>query len=233
MFKNFSIAGIAPFTTIDYPEKLSAVVFLQGCNWNCIYCFNRELRQPESFRLITFDDFETFLDSRKGLLDSIVFSGGEPTLHNGLRNLMLFTKNKGFLIGLHTNGSFPNEINKIIDIVDWIGMDFKATDEKYGEICGAPVNTLKIFSSIDMIVNKSRNYEIRTTYNPSLLSNEDIIKMARTLAGRGVTKYRIQHYKTKNNQEWKELIKKYPKPWIKKETRNTLKELFVDFEERF
>jgi len=101
------IGGVIPFTTIDYPGHLAAVLFCQGCPWRCGYCHNQELLDETAPAKFSWDEVLAFLERRRELLDAVVFSGGEPTMQPGLLQAIGTVKSMGFLAGLHTGGAFP------------------------------------------------------------------------------------------------------------------------------
>ena len=119
------VGGLTKLSATDYPGKLAAVVFCQGCAWRCGYCHNPELQPARSEREIPWRDVVAFLDKRRGLLDAVVFSGGEPTQQRGLEAAMREVKAMGFLVGLHTAGIVPWRLAKVLPLVDWVAMDVK------------------------------------------------------------------------------------------------------------
>ena len=130
------VGGLTPLTTIDYPGELAAVLFLQGCPWRCGYCHNQELMPRRSPFAIPWSRVIELLGQRLGLLDAVVFSGGEPTLQAGLGEAMLQVKSLGFKIGLHTAGIYPERLQAVLPLVDWIGMDIKSTRAEYEATTG-------------------------------------------------------------------------------------------------
>ncbi len=141
---------------IDYPGKISAVVFAQGCNFRCPYCHNPELVDPERFcDNLLMEDVYAYLEKRKGKLDGVVITGGEPTLQSDLMPFIQRVKSLGYLVKLDTNGSRPRVLQNIIQkgILDYIAMDIKAPFEKYSRVTGLLVNITQIKKSISIIKN--------------------------------------------------------------------------------
>ena len=132
------VGGYTPFSATDYPGRLAAVVFVQGCAWRCGYCHNPHLQPRASEGLMPWQDVRTFLASRAGLLDAVVFSGGEPTLDPALEDAMREVKAIGFKIGLHTAGIYPERLRSVLPLLDWVGLDIKTSFEAYDELTGAP-----------------------------------------------------------------------------------------------
>ena len=123
------VAGITPFTTIDFPGKLSAVVFIQGCPWRCPYCHNPWMQPREfdpSLEHGSWEEVASLLSRRKGLLDGVIFSGGEPCVDPALPAAIRAVKDMGYAAGLHTGGAYPRVLETILPMLDWVGMDVKA-----------------------------------------------------------------------------------------------------------
>jgi len=180
------IGGFQKFSLIDYPGKICAIIFTQGCNFRCPYCHNPELVNPKLFREpIDENDIFRFLEMRKGKLDAVEITGGEPTLQPDLIEFMRKIKAMGFLIKLDTNGTNPEVVEKIIKnkLVDYIAMDVKAPLEKYEKVVRAKVDKQKIKEAISLIMNSHIDYEFRTTVTKSILTKEDIIDIAKTIKG--------------------------------------------------
>ncbi|MDD5304810.1 MAG: anaerobic ribonucleoside-triphosphate reductase activating protein, partial [Elusimicrobia bacterium] len=114
---------MTPLSTTDYPGVLSAVLFLQGCPWRCSYCHNPHLIPADSPPEREWESALAFLRGRVGLLDAVVFSGGEPTLQDGLEDAMREVKAMGFKIGLHTGGAYPERLVALLPLIDWVGLD--------------------------------------------------------------------------------------------------------------
>ena len=188
----FPICGITPFTSLDWPGHLVATLFVSGCPWNCSYCHNRNLRESEERQ--TWDYLDGFLEARKGFLEGIVFSGGEPTLYEGVLDAMKLVKSKGLGVALHTGGSYPNRLRDILDaeVVSWIGLDFKATNDLYSKVTGDPQSANNFLTSLDLIQKRAVEFEVRTTVGKEVASEETMISMARELEELGVTNWVIQ-----------------------------------------
>lgn len=169
-----SIGGITPFTTIDFPGELAAVLFLQGCPWRCDYCHNKGLINRQTPTTISWDSVLDFLHQRKNLIDGVVFSGGEPTLQSGLLDAIQQVKRLGFKIGLHTAGTYPDRLKKILPWLDWVGLDIKAARSQYSAITGVAHSGLRAWQSAQLIVNSKLDYEVRTTLHPQLMNRTKI-----------------------------------------------------------
>lgn len=193
------IGGWQRFSLIDFPGKIAAVLFTQGCPFRCIFCHNEILVEPKKFQdVIPNEDIFSFLKSRKNQLQGVVISGGEPTLHDDLDDFILKIKDMGFAIKLDTNGLFPKKLKPLIDkkLVDYIAMDIKAPLEKYEAIIGVKIDIENIKESISLIINSNLNHEFRTTVLPSFHSKEDVINMAKLIKGSQL--YVLQKFIAKN-----------------------------------
>ena len=181
------IGGIQKNSFIDFPGKVSAVLFLSGCNFRCPYCHNPELLKdrPDCLAFLNETWVLDFLKKRKGFLDGVVISGGEPTIHHELFTLCDKLKGLGFPIKIDTNGSHPEVIQKLIDagLVDYIAMDIKTDPTKYFSFTSAGFNPKSIFKSIQVIMESPISYEFRTTCIKPLIDKNVIKKISRLISG--------------------------------------------------
>ena len=196
MTESILVGGVETFSTVDYPEHLAAVVFLQGCPWRCPFCYNTALQPVGSPTNFLWHKFLEFLQTRRGVLDAVVFSGGEPLVQNTLPEAMRQVREMGYKIGLHTGGYRPEQLQKVLPLVDWIGFDIKApfSAERYDAVTQTS-HLPQVLKSLDLILASGKDFECRTTCDPRLLSPADIEKMAETLAAKGVKKYFLQKYR--------------------------------------
>jgi pyruvate formate lyase activating enzyme len=177
-----NIGGLTPFTTIDYPGELAAVVFCQGCPWRCGYCHNRHLIPKQADTQDRWEEIISFLESRRGLLDAVVFSGGEPTMQSRLVSAISTVKQMGFLIGLHTAGAFPKVLEQVLPLTDWIGMDIKAPFEEYDMITGVPGSGDAAHRSTELVRQSGVLHQFRTTIDPFLQKNQRVKSMQQMAA---------------------------------------------------
>lgn len=208
-------------TLIDFPGELAAIVFTQGCNFRCQFCYNPMLVWPEKEGKLKYqrdhsrikeDDLFAFLKSRKGKLSGVVITGGEPTLHKDLPDFIKKIKDAGFKIKLDSNGTNPEMLEKVLEekLIDYLAMDIKAPLDKYEEVIGVKVRPVKsgeagaklfngvnlenIQKSIKIIKESGVSYEFRTTLVPSLHKKEDIEEMGKLIAG--ADKWYLQFFKS-------------------------------------
>ncbi|PIX96649.1 MAG: anaerobic ribonucleoside-triphosphate reductase activating protein [Hydrogenophilales bacterium CG_4_10_14_3_um_filter_63_21] len=189
------IGGFTPFTTTDYPGRLAAVVFCQGCPWRCAYCHNPHLLPADGPESHAWPDILRFLEGRRGLLDAVVFSGGEPTLQGGLADTMREAKAMGFLIGLHSAGMYPQRLARVLPLVDWIGLDVKAPSDAYPRITGTPGSGEAVFESLRLIVEAGVDHELRCTWHPAWLSAADLLALSDEIRNAGADRLVIQEHR--------------------------------------
>jgi pyruvate formate lyase activating enzyme len=195
------IGGLTPLSTTDWPGMLAAVVFCQGCPWRCGYCHNPDLIPPRGEHEIPWAEVLAFLRRRQGLLDGVVFSGGEPTMQAGLLDAMREVRALGFKVGLHTGGAYPQHLAAVLPLVDWVGLDVKAPFADYARITGAPGSGERARAGLQQVLESGVAYEIRTTVHPALLNDGDVTGIARDLATRGVKHYVIQAFRSQGCQD--------------------------------
>jgi pyruvate formate lyase activating enzyme len=180
------IGGIQKVSLIDYPGKISAIIFTRGCTFRCPYCHNSQLVLPNLFQdPIPEEEVIDFLQSRRKFLDAVVITGGEPTLQKDLLQFMKRIKDMGYLVKLDSSGIFPDVLERAIKekLVDYMAMDIKAPFEKYALVVGANPDMKNIRRSVDIIMHSGIDYEFRTTVVKSQLSKGDIAEIARSISG--------------------------------------------------
>jgi pyruvate formate lyase activating enzyme len=189
------VGGFVPFTSTDYPGALAAVVFCQGCPWRCGYCHNPHLIAARGDDEREFPRIVEWLANRRGLLDAVVFSGGEPTAQAGLADAVSAVRALGFKIGLHTAGVYPRRLAKVLPRLDWVGLDVKAPIAEYASLSGVAGGGIAAFASLDFVMQSGAAHEVRTTVHPSLTPPATLERLARELASRGVTRWVLQPFR--------------------------------------
>ena len=223
------IKGIEKFASKDFPGHISSTVFLGGCNFRCPFCHNSDLvLRPETLQTYSMDDFVKYLDSRKGWLEGICVTGGEPLLHDDLEILLHLIKERQLLVRIDTNGSFPSRLEAFIKkkFVDHIAMDIKAPLEKYQEVTRSKVAVEDISDSIDIIKKSGLEYVFRTTVVPDLIGAEDIEKISKMLNGAEV--FQLQQFVPSNTIDSEFLQKKPYKRGIIEEFANIARSYFPE-----
>jgi pyruvate formate lyase activating enzyme len=187
------VGGFEPFSTTDWPGKLCAVVFVQGCPWRCGYCHNPGL-QPRQGQDEGPDwpAILAFLGRRRGLLDGVVFSGGEPTIDPGLGEAVAQVRALGFQVGLHTAGVHTQRLASLLAHLDWIGLDLKASAAAHDRITGVRGSARAAMDSLALVARSGVELEIRTTIDPQLLDDAELLDMAPLVLGAGVRRWTLQ-----------------------------------------
>ncbi|OGT90548.1 MAG: anaerobic ribonucleoside-triphosphate reductase activating protein [Gammaproteobacteria bacterium RIFOXYA12_FULL_61_12] len=179
------VGGFQPFTTIDYPGELAAVVFCQGCPWRCRYCHNRHLLSRRGSEEIPWSGVLDFLHRRAGLLDAVVFSGGEPTLQRGLPDAIREVRVLGFKVGLHTAGCYPKRLAAVLPMLDWVGLDIKALPEDYPALTGVLRSGEQAWQSLRLLLDSGIAHEVRITIHPTFLPQARLMQLIAALGQEG------------------------------------------------
>ena len=193
--RQLKVGGFVPFTTTDYPGKLAAVVFVQGCPWQCAYCHNPHLQPRTEESPTPWHEVLAILKRRKGLLDAVVFSGGEPTLDPALADAIREVRALGFLVGLHTGGAYPRKLAEILPLIDWIGLDVKAQFVDYERVTGIAGSGEQALTCAEVVIKSGIAHEFRTTVHPDLISDASLLQLAQTLSAMGVQNYALQVFR--------------------------------------
>lgn len=193
--RSLAVGGITPFTATDYPGQLAAVVFVQGCPWRCGYCHNPHLQPRHVSGAIAWHQVMALLQRRQGLIDAVVFSGGEPTTDPSLASAMRDVRTLGYKIGLHTGGTYPSRLATLLPLLDWVGMDVKAPFDRYDAITQRRGSGLAAQASLTLLVQSGVSFECRTTLHPDLLPVHDILRMAHGLADLRIRHYALQQFR--------------------------------------
>ncbi len=190
------LGGMTPLSTIDFPGRLAAVFYTQGCPLRCGYCHNPELWESRGPAAIPWDEALAWLHRRRGLLDGVVFSGGEPTAQEALGAALVQVRDLGFATALHTAGVYPKRLTEILPLLDWVGLDIKAPFDCYADLTGVPGSGAKARQSLAAVLTCGVEYELRTTVHHRLLAPEDLMAMAQHLRSYGVRHWVLQEFRT-------------------------------------
>ncbi len=186
------VGGLVPLTTLDFPDHLACVLFCQGCGWRCRYCHNPQLIPARGEQEKAWADILAFLEQRVGLLDAVVFSGGEPTLQAALPEAIAQVRALGFKVGLHSAGIKPKRFAKVLPLVDWVGFDIKAAPEYSTAITGVDGSGAANWHSLDMLLRSGVAHEVRTTVHWQLFDAERLLDLAQRLRAQGVERFVVQ-----------------------------------------
>ena len=196
MSRALRVGGLVPLTTLDYPGMLACVLFCQGCAWRCRYCHNPDLIPPRGSDEVDWRRVLLFLQRRQDLLDAVVFSGGEPTLQEGLPAAIHEVRQMGFRIGLHSAGIKPAAFAKVVGLADWVGFDVKALPQDSESVTGVAGSGAANWRSLDHLLDSGVDYECRTTVHWHLFDPPRLLELAEQLSERGVKRFAIQLVRT-------------------------------------
>ena len=196
-----NIAGLQKMTLLDFPNKIACTLFLNGCNYRCPFCHNSEILDGKLEPLMTEEEFLSFLAKRKGLLEGVCVSGGEPTLCPELKELLMQIKDMGYAVKLDTNGSRPAVLKDLAEagLVDYVAMDIKNCPDRYAETAGLKqVDLASVAESAAYLMAGNLDFEFRTTVVDELHTAQDMVKMGRWLTelsgGKPVKKLFLQPF---------------------------------------
>ena len=190
-----NIGGLQKVSLIDYPGKISAIIFTQGCNFRCPYCHNLGLVDPKLYKPCLFPkDILDFLAHRRGKLDAVTITGGEPTLQEDLIPLIQKIRKMGFAVKLDSNGSRPAVLDRLLKekLLDFIALDIKAPLDKYSQVVKVQMDTGAIAQSVRLVIQSKIPQEFRTTVVKSMLTQKDILAIAKEIAG--AKRYVLQRF---------------------------------------
>ena len=186
------VGGLQRWTSIDFPGRLAAVVFCQGCPWRCSYCQNPELLDARAGPRLEWEEVLAFLRGRRGLLDGVVFSGGEPLLQAALPAAMAQVRALGFEVGLHTGGMVPERLAEVLPLLDWVGLDVKAPWHRLDIVTASRNSAARVLDSLLRVLASGVAHECRTTWSPELFPLEELHDMTEELARLGVRRWCLQ-----------------------------------------
>lgn len=199
-----TVAGLVRMSTVDWPGRLAATVFLQGCPWSCVYCHNPDLIDPRAPGAMAWAEVLAFLRRRRGLLDGVVLTGGEPLRSPGLRRAIADARALGFAVGLHTGGSYPARLAALLTpdpVVDWVGLDIKALPEDYPDVVGRPGSGERAWRSLELLLASGVPHEVRTTVHPGSPATTHLTEIAGRLRDAGVRRYAVQQARAQGTRE--------------------------------
>jgi len=180
------VAGVVPLSTVDYPGELALTVFTQGCPWVCSYCHNAALRAPDAPGGLAWERVRDMIRERRGFIGAVVFSGGEPTLQEGLADALRDVRALGFRTGLHTAGMLPDRLRKVLPLLDWVGLDIKARfDERYAQLTGDPNAADRVRESLAAIRESGVALQLRSTVSADADGDALFAEIERQLAEMG------------------------------------------------
>lgn len=190
------VGGFEPLSVCDWPGQLAATVFCQGCPWRCGYCHNPHLLPVRGAALLSWPATLDFLRRRRGLLDAVVFSGGEPTLQKGLVEAVVQVRALGFRIGLHTGGAYPSRLAQVLPLVDWVGFDVKTAFDDYDDLTRARGSGRRARASLRLLLDSGKPHDLRTTIHPRLHPASRLDRLREDLEQEGAGPSRLQAFRS-------------------------------------
>lgn len=199
MGSSLFVGGIVSLTTIDYPGCLASVVFLQGCPWRCRYCHNKHLQTILPSESLPWEDVKALLETRKGFVEAVVFSGGEPLEQPALASAVQDVKDMGFKVGLHTSGAYPERLAAAVHLFDWVGFDIKECFESYELITNVANSGEKAKESLRILLESGVSFEARMTMDP-VIEISDVAAVLKELSRMGVKTVALQKVRDRDGK---------------------------------
>ena len=189
------IYGLQKMTLLDFPGRVACTVFLNACNFRCPFCHNFELVTGDAPPVMTVEELLAFLDTRRGLLDGVAITGGEPCLHSELPELIRSIRTRGYPVKLDTNGAYPEALGRLLGegLVDYVAMDIKNSPGKYAQTAGLDALDLTpVRESVRLLMNSQTEYEFRTTVVDELHDEADFNEIGAWI--KGAKRYYLQSF---------------------------------------
>jgi len=215
------IFGLQKTTLLDFPGNVACTIFTGGCNFRCPFCHNASLvLTPNENEIIPEEEIFAFLQKRKGILDGVCITGGEPLLNRDIKSFIRRVKDIGFLVKLDTNGAFPDILSDVLqdNLIDYVAVDIKNSPNKYNLTCGVEVDLHHVQKTVSMLLQRIIPYEFRTTVVRELHTSDDILQIGEWLSG--AKRYYLQAFKDSGN-----LIGGGFSPWTENEMQSILPKL--------
>lgn len=182
---SLEIASFRAHGASEWPGRLAATVCLQGCPWQCAHCHVPELQPSTAGGTIAWSTVMTALRRKRTLLDSVLFTGGEPTRQLGLEDAMAQARGLGYSVGLLTAGAYPNRLAEVLPLADWVGIDIKGTAAAYDEITGQGVSGARAWRSLELLRDSGVDYEVRITVDPVVHTRQAVLNTVRDIIRSG------------------------------------------------
>lgn len=193
--RSLKVGGITPMSLTDFPGRRAAVIFVQGCPWKCGYCQNPHLQLRLHHSPLQWTKILSLLAQRAGEIDAVVFSGGEPTLDPALAPAIQDVRRLGLAVGLQCGGAYPNRLESVLPLTDWVALDVKAPFGLYERVTGIAGSGEQALQCVQALLASGVPHEFRSTWHPGLLSPEEMATLAEDLHGMGVRNYALQMFR--------------------------------------
>jgi pyruvate formate lyase activating enzyme len=189
------LGSFTPASDHDWPGRRVATIYLLGCPWRCAYCHNPQLQKRGTTPMLSWPRIAARLEASRGEIGGVVFSGGEPTTDRTLPDAIAAVKALGLPVGLHTSGAYPERLEAILPLLDWVGFDLKTDYENYAVLTGAPGSAARATQSARLIVASGVDHEFRLTWHPQVLSEESALLAARFAQHLGARRFVLQAFR--------------------------------------
>lgn len=193
--RSLKVGGITPVSSTDFPGRQAAVIFVQGCPWKCGYCQNPHLQLRLQHSPLQWPKILALLAQKTPQIDAVVFSGGEPTLDPALAAAIHDVRQLGLAVGLQCGGAYPNRLESVLPMVDWVALDIKAPFSLYERVTGIAGSGQQALQCAQAVLASGVPYEFRSTWHPALLSAEEMGMLGEELHGMGVRSYALQMFR--------------------------------------
>ncbi|WP_018610533.1 anaerobic ribonucleoside-triphosphate reductase activating protein [Uliginosibacterium gangwonense] len=190
------LGGFESFSRIDWPGRRAATIFLRGCPWRCAYCHNPQLQKRTLDTGIQWDHIAAHLEAGRNELDGVVFSGGEATAERCLPEAIAAIRTLGLGVGLHTNGAYPDRLQTLLPLLDWVGFDLKTDYDHYDALSGAPGSAARVTASAKLLLASGIDHEFRLTWHHEVITEESAQLAASFAQHLGVKRFVLQRYRS-------------------------------------
>ncbi|HUW97834.1 MAG TPA: anaerobic ribonucleoside-triphosphate reductase activating protein [Acidiferrobacter sp.] len=216
------LGGLVPWSNVDYPGHQAAVLFCGGCPWRCRYCHNSHLWEAQSEP--SWETAQQFLNKRRGLLDAVVISGGEPLAQvAAVQSALIQIRDMGFEAALHTAGVSPRRLARLLPLVDWVGLDVKGPFARYAAVTGRKRSGLAAREAIGIVLASGKPYELRTTVHPDLLCADDLIALVTELTQMGAPSLTLKDFRATGCPD--PALSAGYRPWLSADLRHRLQDI--------
>ena len=193
--EGLTIGGVVPLSALDFPETLATVIYCPGDPWGCPYGGDPSAQAPGSGATCDAGAVLAWLESRRGQVDAVLFSGGEPTLLPDMAATLAAVRELGFLTGLHTTGLSPDALAAVLPHLDFVGLDLKGPRAAYARLSDLPGGGEAAFASLDLLLGAAIPFEAHTTWHPTLLEPDALVALAGELAAAGAPRWTLQTFR--------------------------------------
>lgn len=188
------LSGFVAHSAVDWPDKRAATLFLRGCPWRCAYCHNPHLQSRKRSADLRWEEVFAQLQAHRAELEGVVFSGGEATAERCLPEAIAAIRSLGLGVGLHTNGAYPDRLQTLLPLLDWVGFDLKTDYDHYDALSGAPGSAARVTASAKLLLASGVAHEFRLTWHHEMITEESALLAAHFARHLGAKRFVVQRY---------------------------------------